>query len=295
MAWIYLAESEESQKPWKVTSRQSPTAKTTDMLKRCFCHEWGMDDCRKLLSGTMCKHCGEACSQTTSSKSFTVGSPAKTLAMQDAELVWKESEADYFLRSLGSQARYNRHLYSWKTSEALLLPESESWQGKWCGWGMILAGEYFPLRTWARRTDVIDGGYWPTVCKAAEAPNLGSNKRNGPRSLIQVARENWPTPRASEWKGCGPKGSKSQKYMLKKKYLCATVAEYATPQARDFRTGQHSRWENKERSRNLNDQIGGQLNPTWVEWLMGYPSEWTVLEDWAMQWFRPKREKHLKD
>jgi DNA (cytosine-5)-methyltransferase 1 len=23
----------------------------------------------------------------------------------------------------------------------------------------------------------------------------------------------------------------------------------------------------------------GQLNPTWVEWLMGYPEGWTVLED----------------
>ena len=24
---------------------------------------------------------------------------------------------------------------------------------------------------------------------------------------------------------------------------------------------------------------GGTLNPTWVEWLMGYPSGWTDLED----------------
>jgi len=23
----------------------------------------------------------------------------------------------------------------------------------------------------------------------------------------------------------------------------------------------------------------GALNPTWVEWLMGYPTGWTVLED----------------
>ena len=25
--------------------------------------------------------------------------------------------------------------------------------------------------------------------------------------------------------------------------------------------------------------IGGQLNPTWVEWLMGFPLGWTDLED----------------
>lgn len=95
---------------------------------------------------------------------------------------------------------------------------------------------------------------------------------------------------------------------------------YATPQARDYRTGQASRWKDtKHRSRNLNDQIamypiptcgslcggkhtqeyvkklekekiisaeksqsmqvknGGQLNPTWVEWLMGFPIGGTEL------------------
>ena len=28
---------------------------------------------------------------------------------------------------------------------------------------------------------------------------------------------------------------------------------------------------------NLNDTVGGQLNPTWVEWLMGFPLGWTDL------------------
>ena len=28
----------------------------------------------------------------------------------------------------------------------------------------------------------------------------------------------------------------------------------------------------------LANEIGGSLNPTWVEWLMGFPSGWTVLE-----------------
>jgi|TARA_A100001391_G_C4972462_1_gene253040 hypothetical protein len=26
-------------------------------------------------------------------------------------------------------------------------------------------------------------------------------------------------------------------------------------------------------------QTGGRLNPKWVEWLMGYPTEWTDLKD----------------
>ena len=93
---------------------------------------------------------------------------------------------------------------------------------------------------------------------------------------------------------------------------------FATPQARDYRTGQASRWNDAERSRNLNDQVAmfptptsrdhkdtgdltnvpvngllgravnpskvsGSLNPQWVEWLMGYPSEWTGLNASATQ------------
>ena len=62
----------------------------------------------------------------------------------------------------------------------------------------------------------------------------------------------WPTPRASEWKGTGPIGSKSHDYRVEKHYLDATVQE---------RTGE-----------------SGPLNPDWVEWLMGFPIGWTDLD-----------------
>ncbi len=32
-------------------------------------------------------------------------------------------------------------------------------------------------------------------------------------------------------------------------------------------------------SLNLPSAVGGKLNPTWVEWLMGFPIGWTDLED----------------
>jgi hypothetical protein len=74
---------------------------------------------------------------------------------------------------------------------------------------------------------------------------------------------------------------------------------WPTPQSRDYRSGEGHRWLDREnRSRNLNDAVaysmnykmtpdsqpikgGGQLNPQWVEWLMGYPIGWTDLEDSA--------------
>jgi hypothetical protein len=67
---------------------------------------------------------------------------------------------------------------------------------------------------------------------------------------------------------------------------------WATPQARDFRTGQKSRWDNPKRTRNLNDQVGGQLNPDWVEWLMGWPVGWTDLQPLETDKFQQWQQQH---
>ncbi len=37
---------------------------------------------------------------------------------------------------------------------------------------------------------------------------------------------------------------------------------------------------------NLGEKVGGQLNPTWVEWLMGFPLGWTDLEPLETPSFR---------
>ncbi len=86
----------------------------------------------------------------------------------------------------------------------------------------------------------------------------------------------WPTPKASDSKGIGPAGSKSAEHDLAHGNLKGVVL-YARPCAMDYRTGQRKRYENQERMNALNDQIGGQLNPMWVEWLMGFPIGWTDL------------------
>ena len=54
-----------------------------------------------------------------------------------------------------------------------------------------------------------------------------------------------PTPRASEWKGCGPKGSKSHNHWIQHFYLTAMVTD------------------------------SGKLNPICAEALMGFPQGWT--------------------
>ena len=65
-----------------------------------------------------------------------------------------------------------------------------------------------------------------------------------------------------------------------------TMSMWPTPATRDHKGGyQGGRIRNGKVSWDTLDvavqhtdnqsKTGGQLNPTWVEWLMGYPEEWT--------------------
>lgn len=130
------------------------------------------------------------------------------------------------------------------------------------------------------RTDVTDVQLLPTMtvfdatCGDLKGKEYDGKTRHAMK-LIQAITM-WPTPKATDYKRSGPAGSKSAEHDLHKGNLKGTVM-YATPQARDYRTGQVGRWQKPKKSRNLNDQAGGQLNPTWVEWFMGFTTGWTDL------------------
>lgn len=110
---------------------------------------------------------------------------------------------------------------------------------------------------------------WPTPKATIREDCPSERLRNTPD--LSSAVKMWPTPRANDAEKRGNIANDPRNGLP-----AATM--YATPQARDFRTGQQSRWDNPNRSRNLNDQIGGSLNPDWVEILMGFPIGWTDIE-----------------
>ncbi len=100
----------------------------------------------------------------------------------------------------------------------------------------------------------------------------------------------FPTPDAS------PRGP-SKTYNPKAKSqsgrtLQSFVAMYPTPTC----CGNNNRKGASKNSGNgLATAVGGSLNPTWVEWLMGYSIGWTELSAWVMPWFRCKQGKRLKN
>jgi hypothetical protein len=134
-----------------------------------------------------------------------------------------------------------------------------------------------------RRTSGSESGGWPTP-KAHETTRKHHDVHGGTHHSLTSAARLWPTP--TVYGNYNRKGAS-----LTSGDGLATAVRLATPQARDFRTGQRSQWENPRRSRNLNDQIGGQLNPTWVAWLMGYRLEWDACAPTATRSSRKSRRR----
>ena len=97
---------------------------------------------------------------------------------------------------------------------------------------------------------------WPTPTKADGLGGPGNSGRDGGDNLRTAVAKAFPTPSASPWRsGTGSKDREGHAPMLP-------------------------------------EVIGGQLNPTWVEWLMGWPLGWTDLQPLEMDKFRQWLEQH---
>ncbi len=84
-----------------------------------------------------------------------------------------------------------------------------------------------------------------------------------------AARMSWPTPTATDAVRCPSREATTPNVTLNH------AALWATPTTRDHRSGKASAATHARNSRPLSEQVGNLLNPTWVEWLMGWPIDWT--------------------
>ena len=97
---------------------------------------------------------------------------------------------------------------------------------------------------------------------------------DGKKVQVDLAQavKRWPTPTVC--------GNYNRKGLSERSGdgLATAVMKCATPTARDWKSGKASEATMERNSRPLSEQIGGSLNPTWVEWLMGWPLGWTDLK-----------------
>jgi hypothetical protein len=188
------------------------------------------------------------------------------------------TKGSYGLNSLECSAKYDRDSHSLRTYQTCLpLTEGEPLTESLATFhrsGMIVSGILYQLPPLVRIISETGSGLLPTPDTMPEAPNKNANVKHRPKSLLECARQMWPTPRATRGESA-----------------TETMKMWRTPLGSD---GEKSGWGNLPDQVKLEPNAGGQLNPTWVEWLMGYPTEWTVLDASETQLFRKSRKSSLK-
>jgi hypothetical protein len=166
----------------------------------------------------------------------------------------------------GSFARWNPDTCSWRTRQCSLFEGLAESSVTWPRWGSMRDGECLEHTTLAPPTSETAPGSWPTIRST-------DGERGGRGDLIQAVRGNanrhFATPTA--------KANQLSPSMMKHPGCRAMLP---TPTAQDAKNnGAPS--QGRSIPPPLNAQAGGPLNPTWVEWLMGWPIGWTDCEPLA--------------
>lgn len=203
---------------------------------------------------------------------------AKTSAQPETEQGSQEGEADSGRNSHESFARWDRNTLSWRTPQCSLLEDLDKFLETWPRWGMMQNGVCSVLTMPALLTNESESGFWPT-------PRRTDADRGGRGDLIQAVRGNpndhyktWPTPHgfSPDGKSNGPSGNELGRSV--------NQSIYPTPRAQskggggtglDGGTGSREMLEKNHGHQVMKELTGGSLNPTWVEWLMGWPLGWT--------------------
>jgi hypothetical protein len=142
---------------------------------------------------------------------------------------------------------------------------------------------------------------WPTPRASEGNQDFAKLSRSRTGISLPTAVKLWPTPQAHD--AATPKTPEqlqAAKARAMEKHgrpmgfsnLNEVIQMYPSPAARDWRSGK-GRQENGHTPQ-LPEIVGGQLNPMWVEWLMGFPLGWTVLNRLAMPLSRKSRKSSVK-
>ena len=211
---------------------------------------------------------------------------AKTSQLQEKELGSMANVPECGEKWRGSFTKYDPDSCSWKTHQCLLLGDLESFSETWPQWGLMRNGECWEQRTLEQTIRGTESGFVPNGVDYFHTPNTtGLDGGSNSRKALRKREEMWPTPVHSEARQGlqirreGKKGTQTS--------LSTAVLTWPTPRTKGMCGGSGS-WDllNKnttvEEARLMGAGNGGQLNPTWVEWLMGWPLGWTDLKPLVM-------------
>jgi hypothetical protein len=236
-------------------------------------------------------------------------SPVRTCPTPASESELTGPALVYGRRCGESFANFDRDSSSWRTSQLCFTGEWSEFSETWPRAGLMRNGTCFPLAPLAPLTSDNEYSLWPTPVanddnKSWEAHMaMKARMKGGPRykpTSLQVmakgvTRGLWPTPQAHDATGARGKNNTFSDNHHYPHDLVTAVKMWPTPTGVTATGGAAlCKWGGSGARRKLRTmvsekELNGALNPTWVEWLMGFPLEWTALKDWATRSSRKSR------
>lgn len=229
--------------------------------------------------------------------SSAADSRAKTSVAPEKERGSPESGPGYGLKWKQPFASYDHDSCSLKTAQCSLFEDSNTSSVHFPKWGILRDGVLYRLPMSERPTFEKGYGYWRTPT-ATEADHGGPNARDSNGGLhlsAQVMR--WPTPTSSMMTTGDLVQSKFAGNSKNRPSYQEAKKQFHTLASRDCRHPNKKSYKERgvgKKGEQLPNVIGGSLNPDWLEWLMGWPIEWTALKPLEMAKFRLWLQQHGK-
>ena len=257
-------------------------------------------------------------------KSYLGAFHVRTFQPQEKVLESQEKDQGCGDKWHGLLAKYDPNTHLWKTVQCSLLEDLEQSLEIWPKWGLMLNGVSWEQTPLVLPTSETVFGFslpTPVASDATSGAVIGKNdlfyttstgmprkvNQNGKDGSVGLGRlvQMWPTPDAN----CGQRGTQPN-WTTKRK--SGQPAQYTinqavrdrqtwpTPVTRDYKdSGSQEaliRARDKRDSPGLGLLVGaeggGNLNPMWVEQLMGWPLGWTDLKPLEMDKCLYARQQH---
>jgi DNA (cytosine-5)-methyltransferase 1 len=218
---------------------------------------------------------------------------AKTLAPLEKAQALTENDQECGEKWRGSFVKYDLDSSLWRTHQCSLAGDLDEFLETWPAWGLMQDGECWEQKTLEQTIRGTEFGLSPNGVDSFHTPNTtgldgGSNSRKALKKRLM-----FPTPNASDGKGANMKLDKNGiPHDIQKGYLRGIVKVWPTLRASDYKGATSPDAMSKAAKRGFNPNLpeataatttnGGQLNPTFCEWLMGWPLEWTELKPLEM-------------
>jgi len=256
MSWHYLRELEgESLQDICLDGEQLPPLKLKITHAVFYCKGKLMDSYLDSLSGTMFAPLTANLGEVESMSSVGVSLVRTSLPQEKAQELM-ENDQECGQKWHASFVKYDPDSSLWRTHQCSLLGDLDEFLETWPQWGLMRNGECWEQQTLEQTIRGTESGLLPTP----NAFPCGPSKDYNPKAKSQSGRN-----------------------------LQSFVAKFPTPVSSDT---SHRKNKYAQGGTALSTKIGGQLNPTWVEWLMGWPLGWTDLKPLEMDKSLYARQPH---